>query len=249
MSVPEWAMDLPSDLQSAEVIKNTPDLETAAKRLVDLDRYKGSSLALPKDGDEAAMKSFSEAVSKRGFIRGEVPADPSGYDAEVDLSKVGLGDDWKEGRLKEYHSLGLTKAQAKKALAQEVGSMESAYGAITEKHGDAGMAAIRRAAEKYGLDGNPTGVLSLLMEIGMNMSEDGTKPSASGGSSGLSLTDIDAKIAEVNSTITSLPEYDARVKQALEHKFQLIKQRAVLLSGDRSIANMTMADASKALRG
>jgi len=248
MSVPDWANSLPADLQAHDVVKNTPDLATAVKRLVDLDRYKGASLALPKEGDEVSQSAFREAVSKRGFIPGEVPADPGGYDTEgVDLEAVGLGDDWKAGKLKEYHELGLTKAQAKKALAREVGGLTSALKELTEKHGDGSMEAVRRASAKYNLDGNPAGILQLLHEIGATMSEDGTKPPQGGGTSDMSLQDIDVKIVETDEAILKLPPYDPRGKALLDQKYSLLRRRAALESGDTSLLGVPFEQAAKGI--
>jgi hypothetical protein len=240
MSVPEWAKGLPAELQEVESVRNTPDLATAVKRMIDLDRYKGSSIALPRDGDEASAKAFAEAVAKRGFIPGEIPADPTGYDvADVDLSTVGLDDAWKAGRLKDYHAMGLTKTQAKAALKREVSTMETALKAITEKSGPGGLEAIRRASAKYNLNGDPGGILNVLMEIGMSMTEDGTKPPAGAGSGGgMSLQEVDAKLAELDDKILKVPEYDARSKPLLDERYDLLRRRAALVSGDNSVLNV-----------
>jgi len=223
-------------LQGLEVVKNTPDLATAVKRLADLDRYKGSSIALPKDGDEASATAFTEAVTKRGFIPGEVPADPNGYDADVDLTKAELTDEWKAGRLKEFHSLGLTKTQAKAALQREVAAAEALFVGmdVTDR------ADVRKAAEKYGIDGSPASIVKLLKELGKTMQEDNTKPI--GGGTGGSLLDIDVQIAELDDKILKLPEYDPRAKQALEQKFALMKKKAAIQTGDKSIENLALAD-------
>lgn len=248
MSVPEWATSLPPDLQATDVVRNTPDLATAVKRLVDLDRYKGASLALPKDGDEASQAAFREAVNKRGFIAGEVPADPNGYDtAGVDLGSVGLGDEWKAAKLKEFHELGLTKAQARKALAREVDGLAGALKSFAEKHGDGGMDAVRRASAKYNLDGNPAGILHLLHEIGATMSEDGTKPAPGGGTGGMSLQDIDVQIVDTDEAMLKLPPYDPRGKALLDKKYALLRQRAALESGDKSLLGVSFENVAKGI--
>lgn len=245
MSVPDWANSLPAELQATEIVKSTPDLATAVKRLVDLDRYKGASIALPKDGDAESQKAFTEAITKRGFIAGEVPADPAGYDVEVDLAKVGLDATWKTGRLKDYHAMGLTKAQAKSALSREVDGMAAAMKAITDKHGDAGMEAIRKASSKYNLNGDPAGVLNLLLELGTNMNEDGTKPAGGAGGGQMSLNDIDVKITETDEEIRKLPLYDPRSDKLLATKFELLKQRTALTTGDKGALEATFDSVAK----
>lgn len=224
---PEWAASLPDDLKALPQVRQTPDVETLVKRLVDLDSYKGRSIALPKDGDEESAKAFEAAVAKRGFIRGEVPADPSGYDVDIDASDLGLGDEWKQGRLADFHALGLTKAQAKAALEREVTGMKSAFEGIQKDHGPAGLEAIKRAAARYQIDGNPAAVLNLLRELGSQMTEDTTKVGG-GATTGKSLTEIDAEIADINEKLLGIPEYDARGNLLLEQKMALLKQRSAV---------------------
>lgn len=246
MNVPAWAAELPDDLKSSDVIKNTPDVATLARRVVDLDRYKGSSLALPKDGDEESFKAFEAAVTKRGFVRGEVPADPSGYEVDVDTAALGLGDEWKAARLKEFHAVGLTKAQAKAALSREVGGMKAAYDRLRKEHGEGAVAAIQRAASKYNLDGDPYALLNLLRELGATMTEDGTKPAAGGGGGGgKSVDELDAEIAAANDELLKLPEYDPRAKVLLQKKFELMKQRTAKMTGDQSVLGVSLEAATK----
>ena len=238
-SVPEWASSLPDDLKALPFVSQTPDVPTLVKRFADLDSYRGRSLALPKEGDPESEKAFEAAVSKRGFIRGEVPADPSGYDVEVDTEALGLTDDWKASRLKEFHGLGLTKAQAKAALTREVEAMSGALAKIKAEHGDGGLEAIRKATERYNIGSDPTAVLSLLREIGASMTEDTTKVGG-GAPSGKSVLDIDAEIAGLDDEIHKLPPYDPRSDKLIEQKFDLMKQRVALQSGDRSVMNLTL---------
>lgn len=224
MSVPQWAESLPDDLKALPVVQQTPDVPTLVKRLVDLDSYKGRSIALPKDGDEEGAKAFEQAVAKRGFIRGEVPADPSGYDP-VDTTGLDLGEDWQKTRLADFHAMGLTKAQAKAALEREVGGMKAAFEGIQKDHGPAGLEAIKKAAARYNIDGNPAAVLNLLRELGSQMTEDQTKV-GQGAPTGKSLTEIEAEIVTLNEQIMKLPEYDPRSQLLLDQKVALLKQRA-----------------------
>ena len=237
--IPEWASSLPDDLKALPVVSQTPDIPTLVKRFADLDSYKGRSLALPKEGDPESEKAFEAAVAKRGFIRGEVPADPSGYDVQVDTASLGLTDEWKQGRLQEFHALGLTKAQAKAALTREVDAMSGALAKIKAEHGDGGLEAIRRATERYNIGSDPTAVLSLLREIGANMTEDQTKVGG-GLPTGKSVTDIDAEIAGLDDEIAKFPPYDPRSDALLNKKFALMKQRIALQTGDKSVMDLSL---------
>jgi hypothetical protein len=211
---PEWALSLPEELRDSGVIKSTPDIATAAKRLVDLERHRAASIALPKDSDPESLAAFEKAVQKRGFIRGEVPESPEGYEApETDV----VTKDWVASKLKEYHAIGLTKAQAKAALEREVNALKSAR----EGLGEADLAAIDRAAQRYNLDGSPASLIRALKEIGMAMTEDTTKPTP-GQSGGLSKIDLEAKIAEINDQIVKFPSYDPRGQKLLEEKMNLL---------------------------
>jgi hypothetical protein len=212
--IPEWAQSLPEDLRESGIIKSTPDIATAAKRLVDLERHRAASIALPKDSDPESLAAFEKAVQKRGFIRGEIPESPDGYEAPDDDI---VTPEWKAARLKEYHEIGLTKAQAKAAMEREVKALKSAREGLSE----ADLAAIERATQKYQLDGSPLSLIKALKEIGMSMTEDTTKPTP-GQSGGLSKIDIEAKIAEINDQILKFPSYDPRGQKLLEEKMNLL---------------------------
>lgn len=222
--MPAWAASLPDDQKALPFVQQTPDLPTLVKRFADLDSYKGRSVALPKEGDAESEKAFEAAVTKRGFIRGEVPADPSGYEVEVDTAALGLNDEWKAGRLKEFHGLGLTKAQAKAALTREVESMSGALQKIKAEHGDGGLEAIKRASERYNIGNDPSAVLSLLRELGATMTEETTKVGG-GAPAGLSADEIDAQIAGLDEEIMKLPAYDKRADVLLQKKLGLMLQK------------------------
>jgi hypothetical protein len=220
--LPEWASSLPDDLKALPFVSNTPDVPTLVKRYAEIESYRGRSIALPKDNDPESEKSFEAALTKRGFIRGEVPESPEGYDVEVDTSSLGLDDAWKSGRLKEFHGLGLTKAQAKAALTREVESMSSAFEKIKAEHGDGGIEAIKKATERYNIGSDPTAVLSLLREIGASMTEDQTKPGGNAPQT-RSRVDVEADIAKVNDELMKLTPYDPRSTKLMEEKVGLLK--------------------------
>jgi hypothetical protein len=225
--LPAWATSLPDDQKALPFVQQTPDLPTLVKRFADLDSYKGRSVALPKEGDAESEKAFEAAVTKRGYIRGEVPADPSGYDVEVDTAALGLDDDWKAGRLKEFHGLGLTKGQAKAALTREVESMSAALQKIQAEHGEGGIEAIKRASERYNIGNDPAAVLSLLRELGATMTEETTKVGG-GAPAGMSALEIDAQIAGLDDEILKLPAYDPRADVLIDKKLKLMLQRSGL---------------------
>jgi hypothetical protein len=239
MSAPEWAQALPDDLKTLDLVQKTPDLPTLVRRLADLDSYKGRSIALPKDGDEASTKAFEEAVTKRGFVRGEVPADPAGYELPVDEA-LGLGPDWVQQKAAEYHALGLTKAQAKKAAERELAGVKSAMQGLSEQD----QAAIRRAAARYQLDGSPSAVFKLLKEIGANMTEDTTRPDGAP-AGGMSVQQIDAKLVELDEKMRALPEYDPRRGELMNEKKGVLMKKAAVLSGDNRVAGQSFDAAVK----
>lgn len=218
--IPEWATSLPDDLKSSGIIRSTPDIVTAAKRLVDLERHRGASLALPKDTDPESIAAFEKAVQKRGFIRGEIPDSPDGYEApESDT----LTPDWKAAKLKEYHEIGLTKSQAKKALEREIASMGSAREGLSEKDLDA----VNRAAQRFKIDGSPKSLINALKEIGMSMTEDTTTTGTSA-PTGMTAVEIDAKIAEINEKILGFKQHDPRAALLLNEKIELLSQKSAL---------------------
>jgi len=218
--IPEWAATLPDDLKSSGIIRSTPDIVTAAKRLVDLERHRSSSMALPKDSDPESLSAFEKAVAKRGFIKGEVPESPEGYEApEDDL----ITPEWKASKLKEFHEIGLTKTQAKAALERELAVMKGAREGLDQKDLDA----VSRAMQRFNLDGSPKSLINALKEIGMTMTED-TTTTGTGAPSGLTLVEIDAKIAEINEKIMAFPEYDPRGTLLLDEKTALLLQRSSL---------------------
>jgi hypothetical protein len=238
-ATPEWATSLPDDQKALPFVQQTPDLPTLVKRFADLDSYKGRSVALPKEGDADSEKAFEAAVTKRGFIRGEVPADPSGYDVEVDTAALGLDAEWKAGRLKEFHGLGLTKGQAKAALTREVESMTGALQKIRAEHGDGGIEAIKRASERYNIGNDPTAVLSLLRELGATMTEETTKVGG-GAPAGMSVQEIDAQIAGLDEEILKLPDYDPRSDVLLQKKFALMMQKSGQANSGLTLDKVTL---------
>jgi len=232
-SNPEWINQLPDELRSHPAIKNTPDVATLAKRLVDLDSYKGRSIALPKDGDEDSARSFSEAVKKRGFVPGVVPDSPDQYEfGEVSAPS----DQWLADKRQSYHRLGLTTEQAKAAVQQEIKILQESQAKLTQTFSEGDMEAARKAAAAYGVDpADPVSVIKLLKEVGSNMTtgEDGARVGALGGVPTETPEAIGLKIHEINLKMGEIPTYDPRYRSLLEAKSRLIQQRVALESGEQ----------------
>jgi hypothetical protein len=197
-TVPTWAQALPDELKTHDVIKRTPDLPTAAKRLVDLAAFQGSAVALPKDGDAESLKVFEEKVSKHGFERtGGKPAKPEDY--AVDLA--GVPDAAKpvvEAQRKAYFDMGLPKKTAEALLARDAAAAKAqaeasqkALEGLKTKFGDALPTAMKNAekvAEKFGFKdllgtslANVPGFYELMNKVGATMSEDSTQGGGGGG--------------------------------------------------------------------
>lgn len=226
---PEWAETLPDDLKSHPAIANTPDVATLAKRLVDLDSYKGRSIALPKEGDEASMRAFTEAVSKRGFTPGLVPSDPAGYEFGEDAPD----DDWVKSRAEDYHKIGLTSEQAKRALKAEL-ELRTQQESKLATFSEADRKAAKKAAEAFGVDlGDPVSVFNLLKEVGSNMTT-GEDSFRVGGGAGAPETpeSLDLKLHEMNLEMQEIPNWDPRHKAMLNQKALLLQRKAALQSGE-----------------
>lgn len=246
--VPEWAEDLPDDLKSAPVIANTPDIVTAAKRLIDLDRYRGSSISLPKDGDDESFTRFSDAVTKRGFIRGEIPSTPEDYVLpEVDAEAAGVSEDWLAGQKAIFHEMGLTKQQATKALNAQVKQMSDKRSKLNEKFGEDKLRLIEETTVKLGLDKGEDAFFEYLLKQGTQMNaEDQTNASGGTPASGESLVDMEAKLMDLSQQLMKIPEYDPRSKAVESEHRRLLLKIGAARSGDPSMAKMSWEDATKA---
>jgi hypothetical protein len=244
MSVPDWAKELPADLQGHEFVKATPDLPTLVKRFADLDTYRGRSIALPKDGDADSAKAFAEAVGKRGFIAGEVPGDAAGYGLAADVDGLDLAPDWLQTKAAEYHAAGLTKAQAARAVERDLGALRSTKETLAKEFGAAGLALIDRAAQKHGINGDPMAVYRLLRELGANMSEDSTKVGG-GVPASKTLQQVEAELTELDEQILKLPTYDARRGELMNRKVSLLGEKIAISSGDANARKLTLEDMQK----
>lgn len=236
--VPDWAQSLPDDLKSHPAIANTPDVQTLAKRVVDLDSYKGRSIALPKEGDEQSRSAFAEAVMKRGFIPGQVPETPEGYDFGDDASS----DEWVSSRREEYHRIGLTAEQAKRALQRET-EIRSETMSKFSVFSDSDKKAAQRAVEAFGVDvEDPVSVFNLLKEVGSQMTtgEDSFRPGL-GGAPAETPESIDLKIHEMNLKMKEIPSWDPRYQAMLNDKSSLL-QRKVAMSGGQASAPKPLSE-------
>jgi hypothetical protein len=230
---PEWAKALPTELQSHDAITRTPDLATAAQRLVDLTKYQGASIALPKDGDAESAKAFEEKVSRHGFERtGGKPAKPEDYAAPLD----GAAEPVKAAvaaKRQTYFDMGLSKKAAEALLAKDVEALKTQHDAsatalagLKTKFGDALPTVMKNAekvAEKHGFKNllgtdiaNVPGFYELLNKVGETMSEDGTS-GGSGGGSGRTpeaiQTDLQKAMDESVKMVEGSPERKAKEQQ------------------------------------
>lgn len=244
--VPEWAESLPDDLKSIPVIQNTPDITTLAKRLVDLDRYRGSSIALPKDGDDESFKRFTDAVSKRGFIPGEVPTSPDDYPVpDIDLESAGVSDDWLASQKTLYHQMGLTKQQAEKAIKAEVGRMSDKRTKLMERYGEDKLKIIEDTSVKLGLDKGEDAFFEYLLKQGTQMNtEDSTHAAGGIPASSESLVDMEAKLMDISEQLAKMPDYDPRSKALESQHRQLVLKIGAVRTGDPSLAKMSWEEAA-----
>lgn len=248
-SVPEWAAELPEEMRDAPVIKNTPDIATAAKRLIDLDRYRGASLALPKDSDPESQKRFTEAVTKRGFIPGEIPGTPDAYPDPPEDVKEGLTDDWLTERKSHYHALGLTVQQAKKAIEADATGLVAKEKALREKYGESGIKAIEETMQKLGLDKGEESLFDYLLEQSKIMNQEDTT-SVPGGApvQSESLEDMEARLMEMGMKLMELDDYDRRKAPLQAEHDALVMKVGAAKTGDANLAKMTLQQAGYKLR-
>lgn len=230
-NVPDWAKALPAELQTNDAILRTPDIATAAKRLVDLTAYQGRSVAIPKDDDADGLKAFDEKVSKFGYARvGAVPEKPDDYAAPLDgLPETAKG--FADMRRKAYHDLKLPKAIAERLLASDIEQFKAAHESSTKAladlkahYGDKFDATIKNAekvAGKFGLQNilrsehsNNRGLFDLFNQMASTMKEDPVNAGSGSGGSGRTKEQVKAelltKMDESASLLEGSPERVAK---------------------------------------
>lgn len=178
ITVPEWAKDLPEELRTNEAILRTKDVESLAKRVVDLSDKQTRAINLPGDDADASTRaSFDAKLKEQGYERTDpVPETPDEY--EVDTAEIGLEPDmleaFMEERRKHYHSAGVGKRNAEKYIKADAAKLtesaaayketsEKAAGELASQFSDpkTAIANINKAAARLGIADHLSTVMTL----------------------------------------------------------------------------------------
>ena len=185
MALDKWRDSIPEDIRNNKTIKETPDITTMAKRLVDANNYISQSVRLPDDGDTSGM---DELYNKLGR-----PESADKY--KVTRPDLKEGEEYNEAIetsfLESAHNAGLNNSQVNKLMAwneeqrqsQQTAQYESSVKAISDLKTEWGTAfeervnMVNEVLNQYGNDQaeatikNNAGLISLVYELGKGQVE------------------------------------------------------------------------------
>jgi len=185
MSVDNWRDTIPEDIRGHKIIKETPDITTMAKRLVDANNFISKSIRLPDDGDTSGMDDLYNKLGR--------PETPEGY--KIDRPQLQEGQQYNEETEKSFldaaHKIGLNSSQVNALMkwnqeqvsgmqAQAIESNEEAAAGLRREWGNAykeRIATVNDVLNQFAdedvresVQGNPV-LVKLLYDIGKNLVE------------------------------------------------------------------------------
>lgn len=166
---------LPEDFEGREALlskfKGEDAIAEMAKSYVNLEGYRGRSVAVPDPGDDEAWGKVMERLGRPHSFEDYASPKDIGEGNIDELKRAAFGMDLTQ---RQFEAFAKTAQQAQgemdKGREGIVDDIKARYG---EKYGEA-LAAARRAAKEKGVEGDfeaDPEMFALLSEIGANMSE------------------------------------------------------------------------------
>ena len=222
----EWLENLPDDLKENETLKQTPDVETLAKRFLETKAAVGNGIRIPsEDASEEVWNEFNEKLRTRVpdlvnvkdkdgvFAKLGRPESPDGY--ELGETQVELDETFESDLKKTAHELGLTNEQFQGIMSKNLDAVKQvqskseeakkeAESALKERWGDAygtKRSNAVLAAEKYGLvdqlDTAPVGLMEALSDVGATLGEPQSPGNTGTRAGALTPGEAKARISEI----------------------------------------------------